>query len=321
MELVKLNPNDLVTIAENWMLVRTTLAASSVDSNEDSVPSPAFGVRVRQQEKIVYYAWSLYGTPLKAPLSAANSDTTPIIILKEVSSELEAYLTWFEFGARQQAGHMHESEWIALLKVLYERFQFDFLNQPLPKQIQKALEINGLAGHLGALINRSKLKFFSLAELRFFYQKKWDPNSFETVELLDSSTRQLYFACLEKLQCSMQAAKEILQHTCLIARKSELKLINRLLTNSEAKPADDFRRLLAATANPELTAMSHTRLERLRALKVPPRTSVFGDPSFENDVIKITFQPRNIADFDSFKDWVNSESTRERLKMLIEIYQ
>lgn len=315
MELVNLKPQDIFSIAEDWMFVRSFAALGGISPNEGLERNPVFGVSVRQQERTVYYTWSLNGRPLLP----SGSDAIQVILLKEVPSELEAYLTWFEFSARQQAGHMHESEWIALLKVLHERFQFDFLNQPLPKQVQQALEWNGLAGHLGALINRSKLKFFSLTELRFFYEKKWDPNNFETVELLDGLTRQRYFECIEKLQCSMQAAKEILQHTCVIARKSDLKLINRLLT--EAKTADDLRRLLAATANPELTAMSHTRLERLRALKVPPRTSVFGDPSFENDVIKITFQPRNIADFDSFKDWINNESTRERLKMLIEIYQ
>jgi hypothetical protein len=85
--------------------------------------------------------------------------------------------------------------------------------------------------------------------------------------------------------------------------------------------AEEFRMALFRTAQPELATLSQRRIELLRSLGAPPRSSVFADPSFESEIIKITHNPRKLVDFELFKQWIADPATTEKIRALLEIYQ
>ena len=92
-------------------------------------------------------------------------------------------------------------------------------------------------------------------------------------------------------------AKEALNFVMILFKKMGEKTVRTVLASTQ-KTAEEFRMALMRTAQPELSALSQKRIEMLRALRVPARTSIYGDPAFESDLLKITHTPRKLADFE-----------------------
>ncbi|HRK01439.1 MAG TPA: hypothetical protein PLH57_02140 [Oligoflexia bacterium] len=303
--LVELNfPN------REWMWLRKPVLPS-----EQTTGAPDFyllGVKCDQRS----FVWTRNGAALTDTNQGA-SITVPVLFFKPVDDELTAYLTYVKTAF--QAVQPLEVEWVRVLKTLKEQFQVD-LAKGIPALLAATLANAGLEAHLGVLANRAKYTFLTSLELEFLYEKKWDPSVFELFESISVELREAALKALQTWSISAANAKDLLQSLLFLSRKTSAETAIKILS-STYKTGDDLRIAIFHSAQPELARLSRERIERLRALSVPPRTSVFGDPSFESDQLKISHNPKTIGDFEAFKQWVSDPTTTERLRQLLEIYQ
>lgn len=245
-------------------------------------------------------------------------DKVPVLFLGDQPTELECYGLYLLTSFRAVPGN--EVEWINVLDVLTNFFNFKPSEENLGPQIEKALKLSRYEPHFGLLANRAKFLFLSFEEKKFLYQKNWDPQTFELFESMSEQCRSSFLKVLQNLPLSSNHVKEAANHLLIYNRKFGEKATQQYLGLNH-KSAEDFRQGLLATAQPELATLTRIRIERLRNLQLPPRTSVFGDPTFEKDGVKITHTPRNIGDFTLFCDWASDEKTKFRIKELLEIHQ
>jgi hypothetical protein len=241
-----------------------------------------------------------------------------VIILATDGSELEAFGLYLKTTFRARPGL--DVEWVAAIQVLRERLNYDPAERGLPPHWDQALAACELSAHLGALATRARFTFLTQEELQLLFDKRWDPATLELLPAIPEKLRPLFVAAARRWNLSAAHAKECLNFVMILCKKLGEKAAQRLLENEFANP-EEFRTTLFRTAQPELATLSQKRIETLRALKVPPRSSVFGDPSFESDILKITHTPRRITDFDMFKEWVNDPEVARLMKELLEIYQ
>lgn len=268
-----------------------------------------------KQEGSGLLAWHPKGGAVHFEASAVYK--IPVLILKSSVTPVEAFLLYIQttFNAMPPL----EVEWVYVLKMLQEHFGYDLSNQGIPAPLARTLRASGFESHLSVLATRARFLFLNYDELKFLYQKRWDPSVFELLESLGREIRTAFLKAIASKNVSSGNAKEALQSTVYLVKKLGDHAALKLLT-AQYKSAEDLQVALFHTAQPELARLSQTRIERLRALSAPPRTSVFGDPSFESDQIKITHTPRSIGDFDTFKNWIADPQTTEKLRQLLDIY-
>lgn len=259
------------------------------------------------------FAWSSTGSSPKSSSTKSN-----VLLLDSDGSELEAYFLWMRTSFASQKPN--DAEWISILKTLENHFKHDISKQPLNANLVQAMKIAGLEPHLGVLATRERFRFLNENEIRFLYEKKWDPSSFELFENLTPEIRYSFLKAIVKFGISATQARESTNHILMLTRKLGEKGVLTLLANDYMN-GDELRLGLIRMAQPELYQMSQTRIEKLRSLGTPPRTSVFGDPNFESDSLKITHNPKSIKDFELFKAWVANPETSERFKDLFEVYK
>lgn len=288
-----------------WKWLRQTPEFLSADAH-------SFVYAIRSGETL--WCW----TPRGSSLSNNGDVSVPVLILGDAPDEATAFLTYVKIAFQGQSPI--EVEWVWALKNLKEIFNRDISSTGIPDLLSATLRNAGLEPHLGVLANRARYTFLNDNELQFLFQKKWDPNTFELIESIDTSVRAAFLSTLQQWPLSSGHAKELLQSTLFLTRKLGAEIALKIL-NTKYKSADELRMAVFHSAQPELARLSQIRLERLRALAVPPRTSVFGDPSFESDQLKISHNPKSIGDFEAFKNWVADPQTTERLRQLLEIYQ
>lgn len=283
-----------------WLRAATRLSAVGADS---------FIYGVELDGKI--WAWHPNGA------EAHFTGTIPVLILENVATEIEAHGLYLKTTFERTAGQ--DAEWSAAIRVAEKRFGQDFA-KGLPPFWNEALRACGLEAHLGVLAHRAKFHFLTIEELQFLYDQRWDPMSFELFENLRLDVRQAFLKAIINLRLSATHVKECASHLILMIKKFGEPAALKVLANPY-KSGEELRTGLMRTAQPELASLSDERIKQLRALKAPPRTSVFGDPSFEQDGIKITHSPRDISDFEEFKAWVERPDIQDKIKSLLEIYQ
>ena len=241
-----------------------------------------------------------------------------VLTLDSDGTELEAHGLFLK--TTFTAAPAHDIEWTVALQVLTDRLQYQAAERGLPKFWKEALEACGLEPHLGILAQRGRFGFLNEAEARHLTEKRWDLATFELLESMAPLVRTAFLVAIQKWNLTAQQAKEALNFTMILAKKISEKTALNVLGNA-FKSAEEFRMALFRTAQPELATLSQRRIEMLRDLKAPPRSTVYGDPSFESDLLKITHTPRKMSDFESFKYWVSDPETTEKLRQLLEIYQ
>lgn len=262
------------------------------------------------------WAWH----PLGGAVTGADPSQAVALLIPAAGeiSELETFglclKTTFTARAPQEA------EWVAALKTLAEHFRHDVARDGLPPYLADAMTAAGLEPHLGALAGRERFRFLQRDELEFLFERRWDPSCLELLESMPADTRKLTVEALARWNLTAQQSKETCGGVVSVLRKLGEKAARTLLTGGYGS-AEEFRATLSRTAQPELFALSEARIQKLRALKAPPRTSVYSDPSFENDALKITHMPRGIADIERFKDWISDAVVLEKFRALFEIYE
>ncbi|MBI2605913.1 MAG: hypothetical protein HYW49_07520 [Deltaproteobacteria bacterium] len=266
------------------------------------------------------WAWHPLGGGVTGAVTGADPDQAiPFLVpAGEEISELEAFGLYLKttFTARAP----QEAEWIAALKTLSEHFHHDVARDGLPPYFADAMKAAGLEPHLGALAGRERFRFLDRAELEFLFERRWDPSCLELLESMPAETRRLAVEAIARWNLTAQQSKEICGGIVSVLRKLGEKAARTLLTGNYGSP-EEFRATLSRTAQPELFALSEARIQKLRDLKAPPRTSVYSDPSFENDAIKITHTPRGIADIEYFKEWISDPAVLEKFRALFAIYE
>ncbi|MEW6055780.1 MAG: hypothetical protein AB1540_04125 [Bdellovibrionota bacterium] len=240
------------------------------------------------------------------------------LVLEAKGGELEAFGLYLKtsFGVAPA----QDVEWTAALSVLKTRFGFDPAQSGLPVYWPEALKACGLEPHLGVLSQRARYLFLNAEERALLFEKKWELATLELFEPLAQPLRSALVSVFRKWNIGAGHAKEICNYILMLNKKFGEKASHTLLSHPH-KSAEEFRVAVFQTAQPELATLSRKRIDLLRGLKVPTRTSVFGDPSFEKDLLKITHTPRNVGDVEEFKSWINDAAVAEKLRELLEIYQ
>jgi hypothetical protein len=260
------------------------------------------------------WAWH----PKGADLSNGFAGMQCRVLVLAAANELEAHGLYLKTSFAAQPAH--DVEWTTALDVAATRLGFNAAERGLGPHWAKALEACGLEPHLGALAQRARYQFLTHEERKLLFDKRWDLATFELLETLRPELRALFVNSARNWNLSANQAKEAVNFVLMLDKKFGEKTAQKILS-TQFKNAEEFRETLLTTAQPELAALSRKRIERLRALKLPPRTSVFGDPSFEKDILKITHNPRTIADFEIFKSWIEDPELAQKMRELLEIYQ
>lgn len=293
-----------------WKWVRAAVHFTTVKSAADSF---LWGAIVDGK----VWAWHPRGNDLD--VEGATSDAkVRVLVLKTDGSELEAFGLYLKTTFTAQPAQ--DIEWVIALKVISERLGFNPAERGLPPHWKEALEACGLEPHLGVLAQRARFSFLNDDEQKLIFEKRWDPSSLELAPSLTAETRKVFLEAARKWNLTAATAKESLNYALMLTKKMGEKTALNVLRNP-FKNAEEFRTALFRTAQPELATLSQKRIEMLRGLKVPSRSSVFGDPSFESDLLKITHTPRKLSDFEAFKQWVSEPETTEKIRELLEIYQ
>ncbi len=242
-----------------------------------------------------------------------------VLLIDTNQTEIDAFGMFLKYTFQTPKVPL-EAEWAKILKIYKEHFNLDLSKDGIPPHLLTTLRQCGLEPHLGVLTNKARFQFLSFEELHFLIEKKWDPTSFELFETMPAELRSALFQIAHHDSMSAQLTKEFANHSLTITRKLSLKAALTLL-QSPKQNIDDIRTSLFRTAQPELYSMSEERIQKLRGLKAPARTVVFGDPSFESDGIRITHTPRNLQDLELFKSWIDNDEIMEKFKSIFEFYQ
>lgn len=261
------------------------------------------------------WAWHPSGSDLSNGFSSMR---TRVLVLETDGSELAAHGLYLKTTFSHTPAQ--DVEWVAALDVLGKRLGVDPATQGMPKYWREALEASKLEPHLGVLAQRSRYLFLTDDERKLVFDKRWDLSTFEMAETLSAELRRQLIVAARHWNLTASNVKEALNYAIMLARKLGDKAAMSMLAGN-FKSSEEFRTAVMRMAQPELAQLSQKRIEMLRGLHLPPRTSVFGDPSFEKDVLKLTHTPRNISDFEAFKEWVETPELIEKMRELLEIYQ
>lgn len=309
MDLQILDYSELYFPRKEWRWLRPSVRYSAdLNSAPDS-----FVWAAHVQGKL--WAWHPRGADIESLQPATK---VRVLVLKTDGSELQAHGLYLKTAFTSASAQ--DVEWVSAIQVLIERFQLDLANSGLPFFWKEALEASGLEPHLGVLAQRSRYVFLTDDERQLIFDRRWDMASLELLETMNLEVRKNLTAALRKWNLSANQSKEAANYVLILFKKLGEKAVFTVL-GGNYKNAEEFRLALLRTAQPELAVLSQKRIDRLRALHMPPRTSVFGDPSFEKDVLKITHTPRTTGDFEAFKDWVMEPGLSEKIRELLEIYQ
>lgn len=313
MELHKVEVAALHFPHKEWRGLRPLVHLSTVKAAPDGF---LWGARVGD----ALWAWHPYGYAIDTEGLKADARVRVLLLNSDQSdqSELEAHALYLK--TIYAASAAQDAEWVAALQVLDDRLGWNPAEKGLPKWWKEALEACGLEPHLGVLAQRQRYTFLNLTELKLVFDKRWDLSTFDLLETLSPFIRDKFVQTMIRWGLSAGHTKEALNFTLILVRKMGEKTAKTILDNP-FKNVDEFRTGLFRVAQPELASLAQKRIELLRTMNLPPRCSVFGDPSFENDVIKVTHMPRKLVDFDRFKDWVNDPETADKMRELLEIYE
>ncbi|MBI3558520.1 MAG: hypothetical protein HY074_19800 [Deltaproteobacteria bacterium] len=311
---MKLQTLDLAALyfpRQEWRWLRASVRLPSPEQAPDQ-----FLWAASVEDKL--WAWHPRGSDIDVTVPGPTPQKINVLVLETDGSELAAHGLYLK--TIFTAAPAHDVEWAVALQVLTSRLHYQAADRGLPAYWKEALEACGLEPHLGILAQRGRYTFLNEAEQRHLAEKRWDLATFEMLESMALPVRAAFLAAIRKWNLSAQQAREALNFTLILAKKISEKTALNVLGNA-FKSAEEFRMALFRTAQPELATLSQKRIEMLRDLKAPPRSSVYGDPSFESDLLKITHTPRRISDFESFKYWIGDPETTEKLRQLLEIYQ
>jgi len=264
------------------------------------------------------WAWHPHGGVPTLSDGSADSTKVRVLLLQTGGSEIEAFGLCLKTTFQVQPAL--DVEWVSALDVLEHRFKHDVVERGLPVHWAEAIKACGLEPHLGILAQRRRFVFLSDEERTLLFEKRWELATLELIETLPTELRPVFVEAIRRWNVSSQQTKEALNLVLILQRKFGEKTTRTVLEN-KFKSTDEFRTGLMSTAQPELAALSQKRIERLRGLRLPPRTAIFSDPSFEKDILKLTHNPRHIGDFEAFKSWVADEDVTRKMKELLEIYQ
>ena len=261
------------------------------------------------------WAWHPEGSDLSTGFAGMK---TRVLILATDGSEIAAHGLYLKTSFFTKSAR--DVEWVAALDVLAQRLGVDLAQKGLSLYWREALEASGLEAHLGILAQRGRYMFLTQSERQVLFDKNWDLSTFEMLETVNVELRGHLIEAIRRWNLTAANAKEAINNVMMMTRKLGEKAAITMVTG-QFKSTEEFRVSLMRMAQPELAQLSQKRLETLRSLHMPARTSVFGDPTFEKDVLKITHTPRNIGDFESFKQWVEDPELTEKMRELLEIYQ
>ena len=262
------------------------------------------------------YAWSNKGTTL---LNGFTDQKLSVLHLPNRSdTEAEAFGLYIKTSFAAQTPH--DVEWVNALSVLDQRRLWDPVNQGLPPFWADALIEAGLEPHLGTLSQRSRYLMLTLDEKQHCYNHRWDPSAFDLTSALPNSVREAFLQSIKQYKFSANQTKESSNFVLLLVKKFGEKSALNILSQKH-KGFEELRLSLFRLAQPELARLSEERISKLRKLHLPPRTSVFGDPSFESSALKITHNPRSSSDWEAFKEWVERPEVLEKIKDLLDLYQ
>jgi len=318
--------------AEEWLWIRPSISyvdagdsflwgiESNIFSHSHSSLSRLHSVNVQAANVPADYApdnklWVWHPTG-GTVLYESLPETIPVLCL-QAPDEISAYGLYLKTSFRSL--EPIDVEWVVALKVLQNRFLFDPTTKGLPPFWKETLIQTRLEPHLGFLAQRARYFFLSTQECVHLYRKRWDLNIFEILETWPMNIREKFLVVIQKWDLSAQQTKEDSYNLHLLIKKLGIKPTETFLNNT-FKNVEEFRTSLTRMAQPELSKLSELRIDKLRALKLPPRTTVFGDPTFEKDALKITHTPRHVRDFELFKDWVVDPVVIEKVKDLLEVY-
>lgn len=314
--LASVDLKDLIFPAERWNWLRAPF-----EVNASAPDLFVWGYQVG--EKII--AWGPQGNaPLsldhKLPVFLLNPDASPKLSTTDdlIHQELCAFGLYLKTSFQAQAPQ--DVEWVNALIITEQTLGHDFTEKGLAPYWDQALKAAGQEPHISRIATRMKFSFLSVAERQFLFQKKWDPAYLEFFEHLPLVVREAALRCFLKYNISANSAREISNFLMINQKRYGEQAVLNIL-GKEHKSSEEFRHSLFCLAQPELARLADERVSMLRGLRIPPRTSVFGDPSFEKDILKITHTPRVTSDWESFKDWVNNAETTKKIDELLDLYQ
>jgi hypothetical protein len=196
------------------------------------------------------------------------------------------------------------------LAVLRNRFQWDVAVKKLPplwpvKDVAVLLPYLPFVG-------------LSFEEKRLLFVRRWNPLVLEHALGLPALVREPLVTALSHGSFTEESAQECTDSVMQIFKRYGEKAAVEVLCKTVGGTGDSLRSTLARIAQPEMARLSDSRIEKLRSLRLPPRTAVHGDPTFEKDTLRITFIPHSLGDWETFKDWVVDEDTAEKMRELLE---
>lgn len=243
-----------------------------------------------------------------------------VLVLRTDASETAAHGLYLKTSFT--ALPAQDVEWVSALEVFTSRLngKLESESKRLPLYWKEAFQACGLEPHFGVLGQRLRYKFLTEQERKLLFEKRWDLSTFEILETVKPEIRQDFILAIRRWNLSANQTKEASTLLILLLKKLGEGAAKKVLRNP-FNSAEQFRATLLATAQPELASLSNKRIEMLRGLHLPPRSSVYGDPSFERDGLKITHAPRNMSDFEAFKTWIIDPELETKLRALLEIYQ
>ncbi len=303
--------SELYFPAQNWRFVRES---KRLEETPDAfLWACSFPQKSTKHSEL--WAWHPKGTLVT---NGYDDRVIPLHVMK-VGSELEAFGLFLKtsFSAESPI----EIEWVNALHVLEQHFKYDFSSKKLPPYWEFALTEAGLEPHLSSLTEHGKFVGLTLEESQFIYQKKWEPSVFELALSLTDEVRGAILEVIKRFGISAIHSKEVFNWALLLSKKFSPKSALDIIAQKKFQSGDELRVSLFNVAQPELSRLSELRIDKLRRLYLPPRTSVFGDPSFENDTLKITHTPRSVSDWEAFKEWVERSEVTAKIKDLLDLYQ
>lgn len=311
MELLTVDVTALHIPAREWRWLRPAVHISVVKSAPVGF---LWGARVGD----AIWAWHPRGYSLDVAGMSVDAKVR-VLLLKTDHSECEAHGLFLRTTFEAQPAH--DVEWVAALQTLTQRLGWDPTSRGLPPHWKEALEACGLEPHLGVLAQRNRYAFLNEQEEQLVFERRWDLATLELLESLTAEVRAQFIASAKRWNLTAGHAKEALNFALILSRKMSDKTALTVLSATTYKNAEEFRMALFRTAQPELATLTQKRIQLLRSLNAPARSSVYGDPSFESDILKITHNPRKLVDFEVFRAWIAEAETLDKIRELLEIYQ
>lgn len=290
---------------KEWQWLRTS------SRYEDAPDSFVWTAKVQGQN----WAWSPRGGSLSNSFDGMKLNA---IELETDGSELAAYGLYLKTSFI--ASPPQDIEWTNAIDVLEKRIGWSLASKGLAPHWKEALQNAGLEPHTGTLAQRAKYLSLTAEERQFCFDKRWDASCFDLFGALTQPVRTATLEAIRRLQVNGNHAKDVSNFALILSKRAGEKAALDLLTRP-FKNADELRLSLFRVAQPELARLSDERIDKLRRLHLPPRTSVFGDPTFEKDILKITHTPRSAMDWENFKEWVERPEILEKIKDLLDLYQ